>query len=123
MGAIYLRVRCADARFISLSWIAMKGSELMLRRYCPMCDEWGRWRSRECPKCGAALERADDAAAAKAAPYQWRLGDVFTDGTYRWKVDAIHGDKAVLRSCSTEWATTRLLTFNEWREGGRWQLV
>lgn len=54
--------------------------------------------------------------------YQWKIGDVFTDGTYRWKVESVSGDRAVLRSCSTSWATTRLLTFDEWREGGRWQL-
>ncbi len=56
------------------------------------------------------------------APYRWRIGDVFTSGTYRWRVDSINGDKAVLRSCSTQWATTRLLTFDEWREGGQWKL-
>lgn len=55
--------------------------------------------------------------------YTWKIGDVFTDGTHRWKVDSIVGDKAVLRSCSSSWATTRLLTFDEWREGGRWQLA
>ncbi len=54
--------------------------------------------------------------------YIWRIGDVFTDGTYRWRVDSINGDKAVLRSCGSSWATTRLLIFNEWREGGRWQI-
>lgn len=55
--------------------------------------------------------------------YQWRIGDVFTDGTYRWKVTSIEGERAVLQSCTTSWATTRLLTFDEWREGGRWQLA
>ncbi len=54
--------------------------------------------------------------------YTWRRGDVFTNGTYRWRVASIDGDKAVLQSCSTAWATTRPLTFDEWREGGRWQL-
>jgi hypothetical protein len=55
--------------------------------------------------------------------YQWKVGDVFTDGTHRWRVDSIHSDgKAVLRSCSSSWATTIPLTFIEWREGGRWQL-
>jgi hypothetical protein len=53
---------------------------------------------------------------------EWQVGDVFTDGTYRWRVESIQDDKAVLRSCSTSWATTRPLTFVEWREGGRWQL-
>jgi hypothetical protein len=56
-------------------------------------------------------------------PYRWQIGDEFTDGQYRWRVDSVEGSKAVLRSCSTSWATTRLLTFDEWREGGRWQLV
>lgn len=54
--------------------------------------------------------------------YQWKIGDVFTNGQYQWAVDSIHGDKAVLRSCSTSWATTTQLTFDEWREGGRWRL-
>lgn len=54
--------------------------------------------------------------------YKWRVGDVFVNGEYRWKVESVEGDKAVLRSCSTSWATTRPLTFVEWREGGRWQL-
>ncbi len=58
-----------------------------------------------------------------AMTYEWRIGDVFTDGTYRWKVESIHGEMAVLRSCSTAWATTRPLTFDEWREGGRWKLA
>lgn len=55
--------------------------------------------------------------------YQWRRGDEFTDGKYRWKVDMIMGDKAILRSCTSEWATTRLLTYPEWHEGHRWKLV
>lgn len=54
--------------------------------------------------------------------YVWRIGDVFTNGTFRWRVDSVKGDKAVLRSCASDWATTIPLTFNEWREGGRWQL-
>jgi hypothetical protein len=54
--------------------------------------------------------------------YVWRVGDVFTDGTYRWRVDSVHGDRAVLRSCSTEWATTIGLTYPEWHEGHRWKL-
>ncbi len=55
--------------------------------------------------------------------YTWRIGDVFTNGTYQWKVDSVHGDKAVLRSCGSSWATTRLLTFDEWHEGHRWTLL
>ena len=55
-------------------------------------------------------------------PYTWRVGDVFVNGEYRWKVDSVHGDRAVLRSCGSSWATTIPLTFDEWREGGRWQL-
>ena len=39
-----------------------------------------------------------------------------------WKVDSVHGDRAVLRSCSSEWATTIPLTFDEWHEGHRWTL-
>lgn len=55
-------------------------------------------------------------------PYRWRVGDVFTDGQYRWTVDSVDGDKAVLRSCGSSWATTIPLTLSEWREGGRWRL-
>lgn len=65
------------------------------------------------------------AMSDETAGYQWRVSDVFTSegGKYRWKVESTHeGGTAVLRSCSTSWATTRRLTFNEWREGGRWQL-
>jgi hypothetical protein len=51
--------------------------------------------------------------------YRWRIGDVFTNGKYRWKVVEVQGDRAVLQSCSTSWATTRLLTFEEWHEHGR----
>lgn len=54
--------------------------------------------------------------------YRWKVGDVFANGPYRWAVDSIHGDKAVLRSCSSSWATTMPLTFDEWHEAGRWQL-
>lgn len=54
--------------------------------------------------------------------YHWKVGDVFTDGTSRWRVDSVHVDKAVLRSCSTSWATTNPLTFAEWHEGHRWKL-
>mgnify|MGYP001600832700 CR=1 FL=1 len=60
---------------------------------------------------------------SKQQTYQWKVGDVFTDGQYRWKVDATQGDKAILRSCGSSWATTMPLTFDEWREGGRWQLA
>lgn len=55
-------------------------------------------------------------------PYTWRHGDVFTDGTHRWAVDSVDGEKAILRSCGSSWATTIALTFSEWREGGRWRL-
>jgi hypothetical protein len=58
----------------------------------------------------------------KDPPYVWRVGDEFTDGTYRWMVDSIRGERAVLRSCGSSWATTIPLTFSEWREGGRWRL-
>lgn len=64
---------------------------------------------------------ASETQAAEA--YRWRVGDVFTDGTHKWHVDSIHGDRAVLRSCSSSWATTIALTFDEWREGGRWRLA
>jgi len=58
-----------------------------------------------------------------ADTYRWRIDDVFTNGRYRWKVISIEGEKAILRSCGASWATTRPLTFDEWHEGGRWQLV
>jgi hypothetical protein len=54
--------------------------------------------------------------------YTWKLGDVFTNGTYRWRVERISGDRAVLQSLSTAWATTILLTYEEWNEDGRWTL-
>lgn len=55
--------------------------------------------------------------------YCWRVGDVFTNGTNRWRVDSlVYGDRAVLRSCSTPWATTIALTYPEWHEGHRWKL-
>jgi hypothetical protein len=54
--------------------------------------------------------------------YVWRVGDVFTDGTHCWRVDSVSGNKAVLRSCGSSWATTIPLTFAEWREDGRWRL-
>lgn len=55
--------------------------------------------------------------------YIWKVGDEFTNGTNRWKVDSVKGDKAVLRSCSSSWATTIPLTYPEWHEGHRWTLV
>jgi hypothetical protein len=54
--------------------------------------------------------------------YKWKVGDVFANGPHRWAVDSICGDRAVLRSCSSSWATTMLLTFDEWNDSGRWQL-
>jgi len=54
--------------------------------------------------------------------YKWKVGDVFVSGPYRWKVERVDGDRAVLRSCSTAWATTKPLTFREWHEGHRWTL-
>lgn len=54
--------------------------------------------------------------------YTWRIGDVFRNGNHRWKVDSIQGDKAVMRSCGSAWATTIPLTFDEWHENGRWKL-
>lgn len=54
--------------------------------------------------------------------YIWRVGDVFTNGTNRWRVDSVIGDRAVLRSCSSSWATTIPLTYEEWHEGHRWKL-
>jgi hypothetical protein len=60
---------------------------------------------------------------SRKAEYQWKVGDVFTNGTYRWKVITIDGEKAVLQSCGSSWATTMPLTFDDWREGGRWQLI
>lgn len=58
----------------------------------------------------------------KEQAYLWRVGDVFTDGTHRWTVDSVHGEKAILRSCGSSWTTTIPLAFSEWREGGRWRL-
>jgi hypothetical protein len=74
-----------------------------------------------CPQNPAHVGRAWSSGRACSC-YQWKVGDVFTNGTNRWKVDSVSGDKAVMRSCSTSLATTRLLTFDEWRKGGRWQL-
>lgn len=55
--------------------------------------------------------------------YRWRVGDVFTNGTSRWRVDSLHeGDRAVLRSLASSWATTIQLTYPEWHEGHRWTL-
>jgi len=54
--------------------------------------------------------------------YTWRIGDVFASGEHRWKVIAIEGERAVLQSCASSFATTIPLTFNEWHEGGRWKL-
>jgi len=64
-----------------------------------------------------------DQAGGAHPTYQWRIGDVFTNGQYEWKVISIEGAKAVLQSCGSSWATTIPLTFDEWREGGRWQLA
>jgi hypothetical protein len=55
--------------------------------------------------------------------YRWTRDDVFTNGKNNWRVDAVDGDRAVLRSCATPWATTRWLTFDEWHENGRWTLA
>ena len=65
---------------------------------------------------------APDHEYEPSAQYTWRVGDVFTDGTYRWAVASVHGDKAVMRSCGSSWATTIPLTVIEWHEGGRWRL-
>lgn len=59
--------------------------------------------------------------ATSPAPYRWRIGDVFTNGTSRWAVDSIDGTKAVLRSCGSSWATTIPLSLDEWIDGGRWR--
>jgi len=60
----------------------------------------------------------------RAPDYRWKVGDVFENGQFRWRVDELHaGDRAVLRSCGSSWATTIPLTFKEWHENGRWQLV
>jgi len=58
--------------------------------------------------------------------YKWKVGDVFIhrDGTSRWAVDRVFGnDTAVLRSCSTSWATTTPLTYAEWNDRGQWHLA
>jgi hypothetical protein len=66
--------------------------------------------------------RTAPTVAPKSTAYAWRVGDVFTNGTHRWVVDSVLGDKAVMRSLGSSWATTIPLTFSEWREGGRWYL-
>ena len=54
--------------------------------------------------------------------YQWRVDDVFTNGEYRWRVESVQGDRAVLRSCTTAWAYTIPLTYVEWMDGSKWRL-
>lgn len=54
--------------------------------------------------------------------YSWKVGDVFTNGTNRWKVDSVVGDKAILRSCTSLWATTVPLTYAEWQNNCKWFL-
>lgn len=56
------------------------------------------------------------------AVYQWRVGDVFTDGTHRWAVVSVYMERAVLQSCTTYWAKTIALTYEEWNDRGQWQL-
>lgn len=53
-----------------------------------------------------------------SAGYRWRVGDIFVNGEHRWRVDYLVGEeRAVLRSCSSHWATTAALTVNEWLDG------
>ena len=68
--------------------------------------------------------REQGGQAAGGGSYRWTVGDVFTNGVNRWRVDMVSadGETAVLGSCSTAWAKTRLLTVAEWHEGGRWRL-
>lgn len=54
--------------------------------------------------------------------YAWKLGDVFTNGTYRWEVVSVSGERAILQSCTTAWAKTIYLTYDEWNDRGQWQL-
>lgn len=54
--------------------------------------------------------------------YTWKVGDVFTDGQYRWTVVRVHGDRAVLEG-SSYWVKTNYLTYDEWNGDGRWKLV
>lgn len=57
--------------------------------------------------------------------YTWRIGDVFTDGTSRWQVVSIddHDERlAVLKSLQSKRASTVPITFEDFREGGKWQL-
>ena len=49
--------------------------------------------------------------------YAWKVGDVFTNGQYRWRVAEVSGDRAILQSCTTKWARTIWLTVDEWMEG------
>lgn len=55
--------------------------------------------------------------------YQWRVGDRFRKGPSVWVVDSVRGDKAVLRSEASSWATTIPLTWDEWNKDGGWELV
>jgi len=65
----------------------------------------------------ARLVRCKARASSQPA-YQWRVGDEWTKGPHRWRVESIIGDRAVLQSCSTEWARTVPLTVAEWCEDG-----
>ena len=54
-----------------------------------------------------------------AATRAFVLGELWTNGPNRWKVDAVFPDgRAILRSVATPWATTRALTVAEWTPGG-----
>lgn len=62
---------------------------------------------------------------AVAEPLAWAVGQAWRSpsGEYTWRVDSVDGDRAVLRSTTTEWATTRPLTLAEHNRHGVWTLV
>ena len=65
---------------------------------------------------------ASPPTGGEVSQYKWKIGDVFTNGKYEWRVDSICGDKAVLRLCGHSFGTTRHLTVREWHSGGNWTL-
>lgn len=87
-----------------LEWRMLTTRELVGVTFCPPSGESGYY------------------LVATPAPYRWRVGDVFARGEARWRVDDVHGDRAVLRSLGATWATTTPLTFEEWNDDGKWIL-
>ena len=52
----------------------------------------------------------------------FQIDQVWTKGDARWRVIRVDGDRAVLQSCSSSWATTIPLTMAEWNDDGRWMV-